>query len=478
VHSIPSDDPNSRTVVKPAQHPSDGERLREVIERVSDAFVALDRTWHYTYVNARAAQLFGRRPEDLVGKHIWTEFPEGVGQKFQRTYEKAMAEQRPIFLEEYYPPYDRWFENRIFPSAEGLTIYFHDITVRKKNEALLTGQKQVLQMVAMGEALNATLETLLRVVEAQAPEMLCSVLLLDADGVHVRHGAAPSLPAEFSRAIDGLPIGPRAGSCGTAAFRREAVIVEDILSDPLWDDYRAGAVPFGLRACWSTPIIDAEHRVLGTFAIYYRKPGRPTEQHHRLIEIATQTAAVAISRDRAETALRESEARYSLVERAVNDGIWDWNLVTQTDYLSPKWKEMLGYDDHELPNHEASFFGLIHPDDQALVGEAVRAHLEERKPYRIELRLRHKAGHYCWVLSRGQAVRDTEGRPVRMVGSITDIAARRAAAEKIREQLDELLRWQAIMLGREERIQQLKAEVNQLLRAHGELPRYAGATTP
>lgn len=108
-----------------------------VLERVSDAFVALDKDWRYTYLNEKAAQTFSRRPEDLVGKHIWTEFPEGTGQPFYKAYYRAMAEQKPVMIEEYYPPYDRWFENRIYPSEDGLTIYFHDITDQKRAEIAL-----------------------------------------------------------------------------------------------------------------------------------------------------------------------------------------------------------------------------------------------------------------------------------------------------------------------------------------------------
>jgi hypothetical protein len=106
-----------------------------VFERVTDAFVALDHAWRYTYVNAKAGQIFGRRPEDLIGKHLWTVFPEGVGQPFHRAYQQALAEQTPIHLEDYYAPWDRWFENVIYPSPDGLSIYFHDITERKRAEA-------------------------------------------------------------------------------------------------------------------------------------------------------------------------------------------------------------------------------------------------------------------------------------------------------------------------------------------------------
>lgn len=141
-------------------------------------------------------------------------------------------------------------------------------------------------------------------------------------------------------------------------------------------------------------------------------------------------------------ALRTSQERYILAERAVNDGIWDWNILTHEYYLSPRWNKILGYEEGELPNVEAIFFDLIHPDDKASASEAFRRHLQDNERYCTELRLRHKDGSYRWVLDRGEAIRDSEGQPVRMVGSITDITERKAAeAEllKYREHLEELV---------------------------------------
>jgi GAF domain len=125
---------------------------------------------------------------------------------------------------------------------------------------LLERQNEVLALVVRGAPLSDTLEVLLRAIEAPADGMLCSILLLDKDGIHVRHGAAPSLPESYIRAIDGERIGPIAGSCGTAAYRREPVIVEDIATDPLWAPYREVALAHGLRACWSTPMLDGPSR--------------------------------------------------------------------------------------------------------------------------------------------------------------------------------------------------------------------------
>jgi GAF domain-containing protein len=163
---------------------------------------------------------------------------------------------------------------------------------------LLRSQNRVLDLVARGAPLNETLDLYLRDIEVQSPGMLSSILLLDEDGVHVRHLAAPSLPEAYIRAIDGLAIGPQAGSCGTAAYRGEPVIVDDIATDPLWEPYRDAALPHGLRACWSTPILDAQRRVLGTFALYFRTPGRPSPRHRHLIEVTTHAASIAISTHR------------------------------------------------------------------------------------------------------------------------------------------------------------------------------------
>jgi diguanylate cyclase (GGDEF)-like protein len=174
---------------------------------------------------------------------------------------------------------------------------------------LALGQNHILERIANGSPLRETLSALLLFIERDVPEMLCSVLLLDEDGRHLRLGAAPSLPDAYSKAIDGAAIGPQAGSCGTAAFLKKQVVVEDTEVDPLWVDYRDLARRHGLRACWSTPIF-RDSRVIGTFAMYFREPRLPASAHYQLIAIATHVAAIAIGRDIREAVIRESEERY------------------------------------------------------------------------------------------------------------------------------------------------------------------------
>src|SRR5207247_2609134 len=136
-------------------------------------------------------------------------------------------------------------------------------------------QQRIQEMISARTPLSEILANLVLLIEAQAPEMLCSILLLSADGNHVQHAVAPSLSENYIKAIDGSPIGPKHGSCGTAMYRGQPVIVSDISTDPLWDDYRTFARDIGVAACWSTPIMSSKGKVLGSFAMYYREPRIP-----------------------------------------------------------------------------------------------------------------------------------------------------------------------------------------------------------
>ena len=163
-----------------------------------------------------------------------------------------------------------------------------------------------------GATMPAALERLVFLIEQQIPTMRASVLVLDEDGKTLRHGAAPHLPVEYCRAIDGASIGPKAGSCGTAAFRGEQVIVEDIATDPLWEDYKSLALPHDLRACWSTPIVDDDDKVIGTFAMYYDSPRTPTPSELALTHTAAALASTIIMRGRAEQRLLAQDAELRL----------------------------------------------------------------------------------------------------------------------------------------------------------------------
>src|SRR5579863_8126684 len=172
---------------------------------------------------------------------------------------------------------------------------------------LLEAQSRIIDLMACDRDLHETLTDITRLVEELAPPALCSILLLQPDGRHLRVGAAPSLPEVYNQVVDGLEIGPAVGSCGTAAYRRQAVIVSDIATDPLWEVPRDFVLSVGLRACWSMPILDEHGIVLGTVAMYYREKREPTGRDWGLLEPAARLIRLALAQQRKKDELHAAE---------------------------------------------------------------------------------------------------------------------------------------------------------------------------
>ena len=190
-----------------------------------------------------------------------------------------------------------------------ILLSIQDITERKRAENMLSGETWVLEMIAKCHSLPAVLKALCRVIEEQSTGLLCSVLLLEADGIHLRHAAAPGLPEDHVRALEGIAIGLQVGPRGMAACQKEPVIVSHILTDPLWVGYRELAARHGLRACWSTPILSTTGQVLGIVAMYHRAARSPNSQELQLLKRATRLAAFAIERKQAENEVRQLSGR-------------------------------------------------------------------------------------------------------------------------------------------------------------------------
>lgn len=174
---------------------------------------------------------------------------------------------------------------------------------RVRRVPLPEGQAELLEMIAKGYPLTDTLARLTQLIEAQSDGLYCTILLLDEDGEHIHPGAGPRMPGVYMQALEGYAIGPNVGSCGSAMFRKEAVVVTDILTDPRWAPYKHLLEPHGFRACWSTPIFLDKNTVLGSFAMYYRDVASPGPVELELMAVASHIAGIAIERKRSEEAL-------------------------------------------------------------------------------------------------------------------------------------------------------------------------------
>ncbi|SHN33746.1 PAS domain S-box-containing protein [Duganella sacchari] len=331
-----------------------------------DAIVLMQRgTNRILDVNRRTRQLFGMTETELIQTDLQSLCPpmQPDGQLSEHVLlvalEQVMAGEVRVFELEMLHSSGRPLacELRMVPLTTQEHRLMHvrivDVTPRKLAAELRDGKNALLEMIARGAPLPETLDRLVRLIEAQLEGGHCTVMLLNPDGVTVQSAAGPTMPADYMNALNGLPIGPAAGSCGTAMFRKETVIVSDILNNPLWAPYRNAAAHYGLRACWSMPILLDKDTVLGSFAMYYQDIRSPNEEDRRLIHTASHLAGIAIARTRREEELQRHRehleelvsARTAELQQAKEDAEHiNEELTTALDNLSMTQEELVRRD--------------------------------------------------------------------------------------------------------------------------------------
>lgn len=342
----------------------------------------------------------------------------------------------------------RWFLFRVEPVRDNHGNIFRwygantDIEDRKRAEALLAAEKRTLEMIANGACLKDILERLCETIDAQASKIKSAVMLMDADGIHLRHAAGPRLPKGWAEAITPLKIGPCVGSCGTAASLKQRVIVSDIATDPLWVDYRDLALGYGLRAAWSQPLLSKNQEVLGTFCLYYAEPRSASETDLRLIEGADHIAVIAVEGERSQAKLRQDEEELRRIVDLIPQTIVVLNPDGRAIYAN---RAVLEYTRLSLDEIRSDGFGarVFHPDDVERLREERLAGLSGSTPFENEQRALGKDGTYRWFLIRYNPLLDESGKVVRWYATGTDIDERVKAEERtrnenlaLREQID------------------------------------------
>jgi PAS domain S-box-containing protein len=308
---------------------------------------------------------------------------------------------------------------------------------QEKEEPFYAGQTRVLEMVAANAPLPEVLTHLVLLMEAQAEGMLCSILVLTADGMRVRHGAAPSLPEAYVNAVNGAPIGPRNGSCGTAMYLKRPVVVTDVMTDPLWTDYRDLAEICGLRACWSTPIFSHQGDVIGSFAMYRQEQRGPNVEEAHLTQIATHIAGIAIDRQRQQEILRERDARINLAAESADLAFWVIYPEQNTAWMSDKGRKIYGFDS-KLPLTRDLICSRVHPDERAAVHAAFDRACASHGIFESEHRLVLPYGKTRWVIVRGRCLEDEHGSLLELIGVTIDVSAQKQSDLQLQIQREEM----------------------------------------
>jgi formate hydrogenlyase transcriptional activator len=289
-----------------------------------------------------------------------------------------------------------------------------------------------LQTMLIGAPLNEVLTSVTRLIEAHSEGMLCSIFLLDEDGLHLQYAAAANLPQAYRAATDGMCIGPNVASCGAAAYLQHPVFVPDILSHPNWANLKSVVQQSGLRAAWSAPIMSQDGKVLGTFCMYYSEVRDPGPDELQLIDYASRMAGIAIERDRSQSALtlafekiKTNEQSLRLIVDGVPGIVFTLNAAGEVEFVNRQFLEYTGKTSEELKNWTTS--DLVHQDDLPRMVDTWRRAIETGQPPDHEIRSRRADGVYRWVHVRARPQRDAEGRIVRWYNLVTDIDDRKRA---------------------------------------------------
>ena len=308
-----------------------------------------------------------------------------------------------------------------------------DISERKKRMQLQDAENRVLTLLGQGVELEDLLDAIIRLGEEQDTTIKGSVMLYDAANNLLSHGASPSLPEEYVALLKkGIPTGPVAGACGTAAYRKKRIIITDIANTPLFEPYKkaiAVATGNGLRACSSQPIIASNGVLLGTIANYSNKVGKPTADNLRVLEWSAHIAAIAIERKRAENALRENEERFRLLAENSTDLIMKLKIQPdpEVEYVSPSLFNMLGYTAEELMADPSINLRTVHPDDRDALFAAQR--LERGSIGRLIYRRLHRDGRIVWVDESYTVIVDENGVPESLQIVSHDISEQKKSQE-------------------------------------------------
>jgi PAS domain S-box-containing protein len=308
-----------------------------LLQSIDDIVWELDyETWRFTFVSKRAERLLGYPIECWLDEpSFWPDHlhPEDR----DRTLEKC------VYLSERNENHE--LEYRMI-RADGQIVWFRDvvtveqrdgrtfrlrgimldITDSKEEETLRAGQNGILEMIAAAEPITDILEEIAFLIESRSPETRCGVLLLCEDGIHVSGAVGRNLPGSYKSAVIGRAIGPYEGSCGAAMYYKKRIVVADVHTDPVWEDYRDLAITHGIKASWSTPILTPRGKVLDTFGMHCSESRVPSVAEKRLADVAAQLASVAIESEQVRASLRESEKRFRFAALATSDAIYDFDV--------------------------------------------------------------------------------------------------------------------------------------------------------
>lgn len=418
-------------------------QYQALIESVEGVVWEADaNTFEFTYISSKINDMLGYTPEQwLSDPNFWANHIYEDDREWAVTFCKNQTQEAQNHIFDYRMIKADgaivWVKDLVSVIEENgkpkfLRGVMLDVTESKLLANLDHLEKNVLELVANKEKdLHQILVLYMKGIENMLPHMKCSILQVENNSLYTL--AAPSLPKGYNDAIDGIPIGPQAGSCGTSAYLKKKVIVADILTSPLWENYKHLAFKYNLRACWSCPIINSDNVVTAVFGMYYDHVKEPTDIEQTIIERSVAILKVILENRQRARIIEEATMLMTQGQELANFGNWQWDIKNNTVKWSDVLYDIYGVDKQTHVANYESYLSMLHPDDREFVQNTILTALSSKEDVAFEERIIRPNGEMRYLKSWGRVLCDNNGNPEKMIGSCLDVTAAKMAETQLWE---------------------------------------------
>jgi PAS domain S-box-containing protein len=386
------------------------QQARGILDSITDGFLALDRNWRLTEINAEGERLSQVRREDVIGRNHWDVFPAGVGTVVDAEYQRCMRDRVPVDFENFYAPWDTWFHIKAFPAPDGgLAAFYEDITQRKRAELMGEEQRKVLEMIARGCSMDECLSEITEGIGRLRPGVRACILRAEDDGGQLQHIFTAQLPSTFAAAMRGVPL-------GETLFRKE---------------WKQLCLEHGIHACHATPISGESGFPIASLLLCFPETREPDDWERQIAEFNAYAAGITIARHRAAAALLDSESRFRQLADFMPHLVWTARPDGYIDYYNERWYDFTGCARDVLGN--ANWPPLIHPQDLQKTLDAYDKAIQSGQPFNIEYRLWDRyEKRWRWFIGKALPICDAQEQIVKWFGSATDIDEQKRVEDDLR----------------------------------------------
>lgn len=397
------------------------EQKNTILSRITEAFLALDNDWNLTYINKRANVLFNRSNNKILGKNFWETFEDS--NEIRKKYYNALERNKQTEFEYFYPRLQKWLKVKIYPSKNGLSIFYLDITEEKIRRTILeVEQNALIENNKRNKRLNEIIDDAIIQMEKIIPGMTCSVFLVSKNGKALSYFSAPSISEEFIEAMDGIEIMDNFGSCPTAAFNNEITITPNIQKDPKWVGLKEFASKENFVSCWSLPIVSSKNQVLATLAIYLKKEILPSK-----VDLSFFNKIRVILANLIEERNKEDEInKLSLIAKNTSKAVFITDLDQRITWINQAFTQMTGYQLEEVMGKKPIKLLEGKKSDPDTM-RYLKRQMVDNKPFILNTIFHKKSGDFYWSRITGQPMYDEAGNVNQYFAIQEDTTARKLA---------------------------------------------------